>query len=161
VTTQHGSRALSGPAGSLGSVAYLDQLSNKPRKRSKNRRLDQELEIQFIDESKQAGESSVYTAIKNQPRSSQSKLQTRLLTALDETSADWRTVESLGDEVGATVRDVELALAALRPVVRRPVAAKGDEFGLYRISTRGKTWREWVRVLLMAAGGVAYSRGRE
>ncbi len=77
----------------------------------------------------------------------------RVRGALETSKADWRTSHSLAKELGVSENDVLRAIESMASEVRQPIAARGEEVNYYRLASRGKTWQERVRWLLLAVGG--------
>ena len=69
-----------------------------------------------------------------------STLRKRLITALQESQTDWRTVSSLADELDVSVAQVRHELSILEPeTVRRPRGQESKYPDWYRLTSRGLT----------------------
>jgi len=80
------------------------------------------------------------------PTIEHARLLERLLAS---TATDWRTAESLAQETGLDISDVDLALVALGEDVRRPIRPKDNERNWYRLTSRGLTRAEKLRAVLL------------
>lgn len=77
-------------------------------------------------------------------------LSKRVLEAMQESTLDFRTVESLAKELSASSTDVLVALSLLGGRVRRPAGAERLYPNLFRLTSRGLTrrerWWRWRRI---------------
>jgi len=94
----------------------------------------------------QSNDDAVYVPVVAR-HDARGQLRDRLMAALDLSKADFRTVTSLGRELGISDDEVSRLLIELGGRVRRPVLATGAETGYYRSATRGMTLRERLRVV--------------
>lgn len=94
-----------------------------------------------------------YAAHDRLPGPRRMSLIAELRTALERSEADWRTVGSLADELSVAPSVVRWTLGAMGDQVRRPLGAKPDELGRYRLRSRGYTRQEKWRVVRSYASG--------
>ncbi|EFQ84694.1 hypothetical protein HMPREF0063_10035 [Aeromicrobium marinum DSM 15272] len=78
-------------------------------------------------------------------------LEDRLERALAASDTDWRTVDSLAGELGVSAAATREAIRRMGSKVRRPARTKKSEEDWYRLSSRGLTWQERLRILLAFA----------
>ena len=87
--------------------------------------------------------------------SAQSRIQrtAELVRAhLDNAATDWMRLETLASQVGLPQFYVEAAIKLLGNEVRNPVGARDEELTHYRLSARGLTWGERLRVFKSRIG---------
>jgi hypothetical protein len=70
---------------------------------------------------------------------------------MDASTSDFRTPHSLAEELGASEADVRAALVRLDTKVRRPLGGEDLYPNWYRLTSKGRTWREiWWRFRAVA-----------